>query len=61
MIYYGGAIVATEMWVDTWFWPDLNARASASIATTGYSLGKALGTVLGNGNNMGISMYEVCR
>ncbi|CAN7778268.1 hypothetical protein LJR296_007820 [Cupriavidus necator] len=61
MIYYGGAIVAAEMWVDTWFWPDLNARTSAAIATTGYSLGRALGTELGNGNNMGISMYEVCR
>ncbi|QBY56346.1 hypothetical protein E0W60_35650 (plasmid) [Cupriavidus oxalaticus] len=61
MIYYGGAIVATEMWVDTWLWPDLNARASAAIATTGYSLGKFLGADPGNGNNMGMGIYEVCR
>ena len=61
MIYYGGAIVASEMWVDTWDWPSLNARAVAAIATTGYSLGRGLGTELGNGNNMGVSINEVCR
>lgn len=61
MIYYGGSIVASEMWTGYMDPTELNAQASAGIAASGYQLGAHKGTVLGNGNMMGVANYEVCK
>ncbi|MGX6566064.1 hypothetical protein [Cupriavidus necator] len=61
MIYFGGSVVASEMWIGYMEWPEVNARASSGIAASGYRIGASKGTYLGNGNMMGLANYEVCR